>query len=134
MFEAIGGRKFIAGLLTVAAGIAVHVMSKAGLTTELAAFLVAMYGAFSAANVAATISALKNGTTASAPTQDDATALALQNEMTDSLTRIEEALTAATDPAAQEAANTAVQEIKNGIALQNAAITEVLKRIGPPRQ
>jgi hypothetical protein len=127
MFEAIGGRKFIAGLLTVAAGIAVHVMSKAGLTTELAAFLVAMYGAFSAANVAATISALKNGGATTAPSTEE-TALASRLE------RIEGAIYAATDPATQEAANAAVQEIKNGIALQNAAITEVLKRIGSPRQ
>jgi hypothetical protein len=126
VFEAIGGRKFIAGLLTVAAGIAVHVMSKAGLTTELAAFLVAMYGAFSAANVAATISALKNGGATTASSTEETLASRLE--------RIEGAIYAATDPAAQEAANAAVQEIKNGIALQNAAITEVLKRIGSPRQ
>jgi len=48
--EALGGRKFLLTLLTLAVGTAVQILSPHGVTTEFAALLVGLTTAFGAAN------------------------------------------------------------------------------------
>lgn len=50
IFEKIGGRKFIAYVITVVGGIAVHVLSPKGVSTELTALMLGALGTFSASN------------------------------------------------------------------------------------
>jgi len=60
MFEAIGGRKFIFGILTMLVGAALATFGK-GLDATAASFLVGLYTAFSAANALTTIKTLGAG-------------------------------------------------------------------------
>lgn len=75
MLEALGGRKFIMGIVTTAAGCAVHVLSPKGLTPELVALLLGVSGGFSITNLMATKDALKFGTApaSSSADEDDST-------------------------------------------------------------
>lgn len=54
MLEKLGGRKFLAFLILMIAGIAVHLLSAKGVTTEFSALLLGAAGIFSAANTVAT--------------------------------------------------------------------------------
>lgn len=50
LFEKIGGRKFVAYIVTVIGGILVHVLSAKGMSTELTALMLGALGTFSASN------------------------------------------------------------------------------------
>jgi hypothetical protein len=56
MFDAIGGRKLIFGVLITIAGVALIIQGK--LTAEATAFLLGMYATFAGANVIATVKGL----------------------------------------------------------------------------
>ncbi len=56
MFEAMGGRKLVFGVLITLAGVALITQGK--LTAEATAFLLGMYATFAGANVIATVKAL----------------------------------------------------------------------------
>lgn len=59
MFEAMGGRKLVFGLLMMAAGIGLALQGK--LTAETTAFLLGIYGMFAGANALTTIKAVASG-------------------------------------------------------------------------
>lgn len=73
MLEALGGRKFIMGLLVVIAGCAMQMYSPKGLTPELVALLLGVSGGFSVTNMLATKDALKfsSQTTPAAPVNEE---------------------------------------------------------------
>jgi hypothetical protein len=58
MFEAMGGRKLVFGVLITLAGVALIVQGK--LTAEATAFLLGMYATFAGANVIATVKSMSN--------------------------------------------------------------------------
>jgi len=59
MFEAMGGRKLVFGVLITLAGVALIIQGK--LTAEATAFLLGMYATFAGANVIATVKAMATG-------------------------------------------------------------------------
>lgn len=122
----LGGRKFSGLIIITAAGIAVHVLTKAGLTAEAAAFLVAMYGAFSASNVATTLSALR-GTPSSAP-GTDLTPVTLRLEAIEAAVGNPEALEALQGTLAR------LDAIQEGVQLQNQALASLMANAKRPPQ
>jgi len=56
-FDKIGGRKFVLAVISLIAGLATHVLSAKGLTTEVVGLIVGVIGTFSVANTVATVKA-----------------------------------------------------------------------------
>ena len=54
-FDKIGGRKFVLAIISLIAGLATHVLSVKGLSTEVVGLIIGVIGTFSVANTVATI-------------------------------------------------------------------------------
>lgn len=123
--DVFGGRKFLGFIVILAVGVAVHVVSKTGLTMELNTLLLGAYGAFALGNVSNTLLAIRGGAqTPSSESQAPSSASPVPAE--------------AMSQAAMELGNLAaavtqlqgfVAEIHQGVALQNQAAGHILQKL-----
>lgn len=86
-FDKIGGRKFVLAVISLIAGLATHVLSAKGLTTEVVGLIVGVIGTFSVANTVATVKApgSQEGAASSSEEHEEGTAVTTTNAATEVL-------------------------------------------------
>lgn len=122
--DSIGGRKFLGFIALIAAGIAVEVYAKNGLSATMATFLGALYATFTAANAAVTIKSGELTPTTEQPPAATGVSDELAQNMAGTLSQIGTALNSL--QSGQARGEQAVQVLQQSVGTLQKAVGSIL--------